>query len=153
LTLHEISECSGLLERLEGLFNDLGAANLLLFENGTTPGSDGGCSVTHFHMHLVPLKNPLDLREVGSVEHWYDAESLIVAARIAKDLGDYLLVRRPGEEFRLASRAPFVSQHMRRLVARKNDVEDWDWRTTDGLDRPFVSPPGLTALFKDIAPR
>jgi diadenosine tetraphosphate (Ap4A) HIT family hydrolase len=151
LTSGEIAECVSVLERLDGLYGDLGAANLLLFENGTARGSDGGCSVTHFHMHLVPLNSPLDLGEVGAVEHWHEAESLAAAAQIAKDLGNYLLVQRPGEVFRLASRVQFASQHMRRVVARKNGVELWDWRVTDSLDRGFVSPPGLTALFQDIA--
>jgi len=151
MTPEEIAECNGLLERLEGRFDDLGAANLLLFENGTAPGSAGGCSVTHFHMHLVPLKNPLQLGEVGPVEHWYETESLAEAAEIAKVLRDYLLVRLPGEVFRLAPRAPLPSQHMRRVVARKNGVDSWDWRVTDSMDRPFATPPGLTALFQDVA--
>src|SRR3954469_18073041 len=45
----EIAECDRLLASLRRRFDQLGSTNVLLFENGTTPGSVGGCSVTHFH--------------------------------------------------------------------------------------------------------
>ncbi len=135
--LHEFSdddlrEYGGLLRSLlSSMRGD--AAQAICFENGTQKGSAGGCSITHFHAHIVPTLRQIGLDEIVPISSWIRAETLEECARIARLMGSYFFVANDDGTFSLAPRAGLPSQHIRRIVAAVNGVSQWDWRT---LDRP-----------------
>jgi diadenosine tetraphosphate (Ap4A) HIT family hydrolase len=131
-----------LLDQLPGIVAELTARlagahrQMLLFEHGVGACRDGGCGVTHAHLHLVPVTTA----ELASCisRFAYEAPGRTpgsLAQCLAKpSRNDTYMLMGTCEHARLAARDHVPSQRLRRLVAGVigSGAEDWrqlvDWR-------------------------
>lgn len=128
LYLSEVAELKLLFQSLEKVFCQLHGTNFVAFENGTGPDDAPGCSIVHYHMHVVPVARSVSMNDIR--ERFLSFSQLDEAARHACVLKSYLFVKSPKYPFQMAERAGLPSQHMRRAIASINGCPEWDWRRT-----------------------
>ena len=123
----ELSRLQSILASVERVYSNIHGKKFVMFENGTHSAGQGGCSIRHFHLHVVPTKRAFNER--GSSERGFQVvETLSAAKRMATLLGDYQLMKIPNGKFLIRSRGKMPSQYLRRRVAELNGIAEWDWR-------------------------
>ncbi|MEA2841589.1 MAG: adenylyltransferase [Methylobacteriaceae bacterium] len=148
--LHQMtdSELLGLgiiCESLGRVFSRIHSQTFLMFENGTSESGKGGCSISHYHMHVVPMARHFESARDPVAFRALPVQSLTEARTMALKYGDYIYLKRPGRTGTIASRAGLPSQYMRKIVAELNDVGEWDWRKSPAPsdwreEREFLYP-------------
>ncbi len=131
LSLREFAEFRIVLQQVQTLFGNLYGDQYVIFENGSLPGSEGGCSITHFHTHVIPLARPFDQKLLPNDRQYVPCADVDKVREQARITGNYLMVKLPNNAFLLASRSDLPSQFMRKVVASLNNRPEWDWRVTD----------------------
>lgn len=102
----------------------------LFFEHGAVSSTNGGCGIYHAHIHVLPNVgnlNPLDIFDFN------DASPRALVEDALQDIGDdgaYVMVGTTSLGFfARALEEPLASQTLRKSVARKLSLAEWDWRT------------------------
>lgn len=153
MPIHEINRLQSILDCTERVYSKMYGTRFVMFENGTRGAGQSGCSIRHFHFHVIPTKRSFDLR--GSSERGFHAvEDLSAARRRALLLGDYQLLKTPGDKFFIRARGGLPSQYLRRRVAELNGISEWDWRklrhATEWSDHSAAYSSLRAALVRDI---
>lgn len=110
----------------------LSFAEPVVFEHGNRPSAEeGGCGITHAHIHFVPV--PSRLKRLPSMEglQWDSLPPsgyIEILGKITSDGGAYLFYEdQLGDKY--ASPVNSIpSQFFRRWLAEELHVSNWDWR-------------------------
>ncbi|CAN5779743.1 hypothetical protein BH09VER1_BH09VER1_17600 [soil metagenome] len=115
------------------------ADHVFFFEHGVMADGKGSCGITHAHLHVLPL-DPATIasviQETSTVfppQHFGSLSSLLHS-----DLNDespYLLFGQNISELKLSFATTIPSQFMRRIIATKLGLGDWDWKKLTGINR------------------
>src|ERR1700730_5010745 len=154
LSVDETDRLAAIYSRIERAFTALHGEGLVAFENGTERGSPSGCSVVHFHLHVVPVARKLEYSNISTLRELRTFDGLREAAKYAASLRNYLLLKTPAWPFAVLRRDGFGTQYMRKVVAELNGRSEWDWRSTEAprdwaLVRSGLQP-YVTALHNEI---
>ena len=106
--------------------------NLICWEHGVGEGQEGGCGVTHAHLHILPQSQAV----VKKLNEWlYQHLPDVNAIRDANSLCDIVSPCDSYLYWEIRAKAPAVSlinnlpsQFMRKLVAEISGVAQWDWK-------------------------
>ena len=120
-------------ETSAGISKQLGVADFLLFEQGTTSADALLCSTSHAHLHLVPLfEDALATMEVTFSDGYLklSAGKLSDACLQAGDFVVSNLIREGtlDNQWYFTLARGLRSQHMRRIVGTAVGAKTWDWR-------------------------
>jgi diadenosine tetraphosphate (Ap4A) HIT family hydrolase len=129
LTDQEFSEVGNILGMFERNFSAR-RLNFIAFENGTKRGTAGGCSIIHYHLHVVPLSSQFDETTFRNFESM-SCGDFVLARSAAESFGSYIMIKLQNRPFLVMRREGLPSQFMRRLVATSNGRRDWDWRLSN----------------------
>lgn len=117
--------------RLRATLSLVHGPRVLLFEHGMARSSDHIlCTVSHAHMHFVPVPEAFDLGDACGPGWEVFNGSLAALHELAGDR-EYVLYESPeGESRVLTTEAGALgSQYMRRIIARRlGDATPWNWR-------------------------
>jgi ATP adenylyltransferase len=104
---------------------------VVLFEHGMAMASDRIlCTVSHAHMHFVPVPETFDLGDACKLG-WEVFDGSLAALRELAGNREYSLYESPEGESRILTAAEGVleSQYMRRVIARSlGNATHWNWR-------------------------
>ncbi len=132
----ELCELVRIVAVLERVLGSRYGERFVAFENGTSGNGHSGCSIRQYHLHLVPIFAVADVALAAGGE-FVAVGGLQAARELARELGDYLLLKTPGSPYLMRRRGDEPSQHMRRVVAGLNGIDRWDWRNArDSEDEP-----------------
>lgn len=108
------------------------------FEHGTLrPSADGGCSVSHAHVHVVPVSSTPVFPDFAAFKR---AETWKKVVILAAGRQGYIYLRWVDGETFCAPVDDLPSQTMRRWLAQELGVQRWDWRSSgaDELLHPTI---------------
>lgn len=150
----ELLRLQSILASVERVYSRIHGKNFVMFENGTRGTGLSGCSIRHFHFHVVPTARTFNERP-NSGGGFHIVESLPAAQRRATLLGDYQLMKIPDGPFLIRSRGELPSQYLRRRVAELNGITEWDWRkfkkTVDWSQHSAAYASLRSALVRDVS--
>lgn len=136
-------EVSSLISEFKRLHVD-GAERLLIFEHGAVCGDNGGCGIYHAHIHLVPVADKISLEALYEFSN--EPRYLLSDCYAGIDSGSSYVMAGyfDGELFLDAREEPLTSQYLRRKLASRLNVEEWDWMN-------YQSQHSFTAMLRDSA--
>lgn len=118
--------------------SDIYSNNIVFFEHGVPNdiGCNGGCGVYHLHLHCLPVYSNnnilVDLLGDESFNRINDFSGLLNSYR------SYLLIIDNNKKFFVKEIEWLESQFMRKYIASKLQIEDWDWRNSK-IDANFIN--------------
>lgn len=119
------------------------------FEHGVGSDEDGGCGVTHAHLHIMPFAHSdvdLGLGPGTTIRAIHELAQLVKRRR------SYIYVRFSNEVGRVWFPRRIQSQHVRRKLADSLGLPDWDWRQmrqNSAYERTALEYVGLNDEFSE----
>jgi diadenosine tetraphosphate (Ap4A) HIT family hydrolase len=134
------------------------AKHLVAFEHGigTRPDRQGGCGVSHAHLHLVAVdtRDPFMHPPAGGDFEWRSVNGIQAFENLDPN-DDYLLYENPEGLAFVSCVRELPSQFMRKWMAEALALASWDWRRArDGVvvsERAAQLLDPLTALLDQPA--
>lgn len=109
-----------------------------VFEHGIASSCEGGCGISHAHLHLLPMSNAAKDRVISEVANScgqsvvkFNLFSLLNSTHQDRS---YLLVSPNAEDLFLYYGDHWPSQFLRKLIARQLELGHWDWNELFGWD-------------------
>jgi len=122
----------------------------VLFEHGARTENSGGCGISHAHLHAVPLPVEKDLLQTLRASFRHQQISGISGLRGAPADCSYLYYEDVRGGCYVFYPAYLPSQYMRRLIAERLGVENWDWRNRGREYSVLVTRAEVSRILRDV---
>lgn len=132
-----ITIISYIRERIRKIFG-----STLLFEHGVGEGREGGCGITHAHLHVLPI-NETALHIVKStIRDDFDLSSPKDLRSNLRDLNrqdSYLLLGDDLTRMQCNAKEKIPSQYMRKVCSKAMGIPSWNWRELNNWEAFIAS--------------
>jgi len=122
----------------------------VLFEHGARTENSGGCGISHAHLHAVPLSAEKDLLQTLRASFRHQQISGISGLRGIPTGCSYLYYEDVRGDCHVFYPTFLPSQYMRRLIAERLGVENWDWRIRGREDSVLVTGADVSRILRDV---
>jgi diadenosine tetraphosphate (Ap4A) HIT family hydrolase len=123
--------------------------SIVSFEHGIGEGSHGGCGVSHFHVHIMPLEHDIAAKALTLLRHsplGSFTEDLIELH--PRDSYVYMRSDGDGASAAMIRKGEFPSQYLRNLVEDAAGIDRTNWRDivrSELLEETLVAPHWMVA--------
>jgi diadenosine tetraphosphate (Ap4A) HIT family hydrolase len=109
-------------------------SDVLIWEHGVGCGRNGGCGVSHAHLHILPIQGAAEIARTLA-ENWQTSVPCSIADyHEQSSMNNSYLFWQSGHEGWLYESEDIPSQHLRRLIAMRLSLRSWDWKELSRWD-------------------
>lgn len=147
-----IKELDALVSEIAGFFQKTYQRDLLCFEHGVLDdhGTNGGCGISHMHLHLLPANqqeflSAAELVQSNRTNVVCPAQGLLDTRHCVVNGKTYIFFsflrhRQKQDSFIITSNNnSFESQYMRKIICRTIGKAEWDWRQIKAPEPELLS--------------